>query len=145
MSYYNAAFVLALASVLTTAAISPLPGLNIDPASVTISGISSGADFVVNLHVAHSSVIKGLGVFAGQAYHCAVTRFPKDPLVPASTSVPVCDGCPKGQTLGYDHCKQHPEFVDVDMLVEYAKNQVIRLFCCTRPSISSRQSSHVLL
>lgn len=44
----------------------PLPTLNIDPTSITISGISSGADFVVNLHVAHSNTIKGVGVFAGQ-------------------------------------------------------------------------------
>jgi hypothetical protein len=59
------------------APVPPLPPLNIAPAGITISGISSGADFVVNLHVAHSSVINGVGVFAGQAYHCAVTRFPK--------------------------------------------------------------------
>ena len=44
-----------------------LPPLHIDPAGITISGISSGADFVVNLHVAHSSIISGVGVFAGQA------------------------------------------------------------------------------
>lgn len=107
---------------------SPLPALNIDPAGITISGISSGADFVVSLHVAHSSVISGVGVFAGQAYHCAVTRFPKDPMLPRATpglnlSVPVCDGCPDDMTLEYDHCKQNPEYVDVDALVEYAQNQ----------------------
>jgi hypothetical protein len=108
----------------------PLPPLNIDADGITISGISSGADFVVNLHVAHSSVIKGVGVFAGQAYHCAVTKFPKDPLVSGggvNSSVPVCDGgCPAGQTLGYDHCKQHPEYVDVDLLVAYAREQSAR-------------------
>eukprot|EP01043_Picozoa_sp_COSAG02_P080794 COSAG02_NODE_19388_length_884_cov_1.236943_1_plen_248_part_00 len=105
----------------------PLPALNIDPSAITISGISSGADFVVNLHVAHSSVIKGVGVFAGQAYHCAVTRFPKDPALKMfkglNSSVPVCDGCSPGETLEYDHCKQNPEYVDVDLLVEYARKQ----------------------
>lgn len=105
----------------------PLPALNIDPDGITISGISSGADFVVNLHVAHSSVIKGVGVFAGQAYHCAVTRFANDSIVTTgvslNSSVPVCDGCPAGSTLTYDHCKQHPEWVDVDLLVAYARQQ----------------------
>ena len=105
----------------------PLPALNIDPDKITISGISSGADFVVGLHVAHSSVIKGVGVFAGQAYHCAVTRFPKDPMLKNPTglnsSVPVCEGCPAGDTLEYDHCKNNPEYVDVDLLVEYARTQ----------------------
>lgn len=102
-----------------------LPALSIDPSSITISGISSGADFVVNLHVAHSQTIRGVGVFAGQAYHCAVTRFPKDELVKKSedTSVPVCDGCPINTTLTYDHCKNHPEWVDVDLLVAFARNQ----------------------
>lgn len=69
---------------------SPLPPLNIDPTKITISGISSGADFVVNLHVAHSKTISGVGVFAGQAYHCSVTRFSRDPMVPLNPSVPVC-------------------------------------------------------
>ena len=102
---------------------SPLPPLNIHPKGITISGISSGADFVVNLHVAHSSTISGVGVFAGQAYHCSVTRFPDDPMVPLNPGVPVCDGCPKNATLGYDHCKQNPEYVDVSLLVDYARQQ----------------------
>ena len=66
----------------------PLPALDIDPEGITISGISSGADFVVNLHVAHSSVIRGVGVFAGQAYHCSVTRFPKVCRPPSPTAPP---------------------------------------------------------
>ena len=116
---------LALCAPPVLLAAGPLPALNIDPDKITISGISSGADFVVGLHVAHSSVIKGVGVFAGQAYHCAVTRFPKDPMLKNPTglnsSVPVCDGCPAGDTLEYDHCKNNPEYVDVDLLVEYAR------------------------
>lgn len=104
----------------------------------------SPQDFAVQLHVAHSSTISGVGVFAGQAYHCAVTRFRHDPLFNRSTartchrlpfpdprcslnaSVPVCDGCPSGMTLGYDHCKASPELVDVDRLVEFAQQQSAR-------------------
>eukprot|EP00729_Bicosta_minor_P028416 gene28416-24868_t len=67
-----------------SAAATPLlPSLSIDPGSISISGLSSGADFVVQLQVAHSALIKGVGVFAGQPYHCAVHHFggPQDPLV----------------------------------------------------------------
>lgn len=78
--------------------------LCIDPATVSISGISSGADLVVQLQVAYSSLFVGVGVFAGQSYHCAVHKFPDDPIVPinstkASINVPYCDGCPRGETL----------------------------------------------
>ena len=105
-----------------------LPALSIDPSGITVSGISSGADFAVMLHVAHSSIIKGVGVFAGQAYHCAVTRFARDRLLPMwrrhnELRVPVCEGCPANTTLEYDHCKSYPERTDVDKLVAYAQEQ----------------------
>ena len=41
---------------------------NIDPDSVTISGISSGAAFATQFHVAHSALVKGVGMFAGGQY-----------------------------------------------------------------------------
>ena len=83
---------------------SPLPSLpgSIDHAAgVTISGISSGADFAVQFHVAFSSLVKGAGIFAGQAYHCAVTRFPADSTVPCNATPfallgPGCAGTPGG-------------------------------------------------
>jgi hypothetical protein len=101
------------AKALAAAPTPPLPAINVDPASVTVSGISSGADFAVNLHVAHSSIIRGVGVFAGQAYHCAVTRFPRDQLLPPSDNVPVCDGCPPNTTLQVSLCLR----VDVTLCV----------------------------
>eukprot|EP00470_Lotharella_oceanica_P001650 CAMPEP_0170168760 /NCGR_PEP_ID=MMETSP0040_2-20121228/1708_1 /TAXON_ID=641309 /ORGANISM="Lotharella oceanica, Strain CCMP622" /LENGTH=289 /DNA_ID=CAMNT_0010407103 /DNA_START=193 /DNA_END=1062 /DNA_ORIENTATION=- len=47
--------------------------------------------------------------------------FPMDELVEQTNSsgVPNCDGCPDGKTLIYDHCKNHPEFVDVGLLPAY--------------------------
>ena len=78
--------------------------LSIDPHAVSISGISSGADMAVQMQVAYSESICGVGVFAGQAYHCAVQRFPNDTLSRKPKdlqSVPYCDGCPKGTTLIY--------------------------------------------
>ena len=62
-----------------------LPQLHIAKDGVSISGLSSGADFVVQFQVAFSEVVKGLGVFAGQPYHCAVQMFEGDKLVNEST------------------------------------------------------------
>ena len=98
-----------------------LPHLNIDEKRISISGLSSGADFAVQFQVAFSKQIMGLGVFAGQPYHCAVTRFPNDPMEPLNPDVPICEGCPENKTLIYDHCKSHPDFVDVRILVEKAR------------------------
>ena len=60
------------------AAFPPIPKLNIDAAGISISGLSSGADFAANFQVAFSRTIMGLGVFAGQGFHCAAQRFPND-------------------------------------------------------------------
>merc|ERR1711862_440815 len=80
--------------LLFTSAVPPLPPLNVDPAGISVSGISSGADFAVQLQVAYSSLFVGAGVFAGQAYHCAVHRFPGEELQDLDPSVPYCDNCP---------------------------------------------------
>ena len=113
-----------------SAAPAPLPTLDIAPSGISISGLSSGADFVVQFQVAFSATVKGVGVFAGQPYHCAVTMFEGEPLVSpcfgthhwsnASTppsgctaekpspDVPYCYNCPPGgRTLLYDHCARH--------------------------------------
>eukprot|EP00038_Savillea_parva_P030423 m.77729 g.77729 ORF g.77729 m.77729 type:complete len:366 (+) comp9158_c0_seq2:273-1370(+) len=95
------------------------------PGNTTISGISSGADFAVQFHVAFSATINGVGVFAGQPFMCAVTRFPRDVLVNhTDPSVPICNGCPEGTTLVYDHCKNHPQNVDATMLASIAADMV---------------------
>jgi poly(3-hydroxybutyrate) depolymerase len=56
----------ALASLAT-----PLPALNADPGSVTVSGISSGGAMAIQAHVAWSGTFRGAAVFAGAAYDCA--------------------------------------------------------------------------
>jgi poly(3-hydroxybutyrate) depolymerase len=53
------------------AAVVPLPALNIEPGSVTVSGLSSGGFMANQLGVAHSATFKGVGVFAGGPYMCA--------------------------------------------------------------------------
>lgn len=50
----------------------PLQAFNVDSASVSVSGISSGAFMAVQLGVAYSSVFPaGFGAFAGGPYDCA--------------------------------------------------------------------------
>jgi poly(3-hydroxybutyrate) depolymerase len=48
-----------------------LPRLPIDPASVTVSGISSGGAMATQFHVAHSSLVRGAGLLAAPPYRCA--------------------------------------------------------------------------
>lgn len=49
----------------------PLPHLALNPQTITVSGFSSGAFMAVQMHVAHSSLIKGIAVFAGGPFGCA--------------------------------------------------------------------------
>jgi poly(3-hydroxybutyrate) depolymerase len=48
----------------------PLPALHADTV-FTVSGLSSGAYMAVQIHVAHSSRVKGIGAIAGGPYYCA--------------------------------------------------------------------------
>jgi len=48
-----------------------LPALNVDIAETSLSGISSGAFMAVQFQVAHSSIVKGVGIVAGGPYFCS--------------------------------------------------------------------------
>ncbi len=56
----------------------PLPALNVDPASVSVSGVSSGGSMAMQLGVAYSAQIMGVGVFAGYPYDCWRTDTRRD-------------------------------------------------------------------
>jgi poly(3-hydroxybutyrate) depolymerase len=62
--------VLVLATLIS-AEVVPLPELNLNKDTVTISGISSGGAMAVQMHVAYSSIFKGIGLFASLPYYCA--------------------------------------------------------------------------
>lgn len=50
----------------------PLPALNIEPGTASVSGLSSGGYMAVQLHVAYSATFKqGVGVVAAGPYDCA--------------------------------------------------------------------------
>eukprot|EP01048_Picozoa_sp_COSAG05_P033518 COSAG05_NODE_13486_length_428_cov_0.808511_1_plen_127_part_10 len=81
----------AFAAAVATAAAAAPPPLPASLASsldigdgLTVSGISSGADFAVQFHVAFSALVRGAGIFAGKPYHCSVTRFANDATIPCS-------------------------------------------------------------
>ena len=48
-----------------------LPAFNVDPAQITVSGLSSGGYFASQLGFAYSATFKGVGVFAAGPYPCA--------------------------------------------------------------------------
>src|SRR5438128_8053587 len=56
----------------------PLGRFPIDPAEVSVSGISSGAFMANQLHIAHSAGIVGAGMIAGGLYGCAVESVAED-------------------------------------------------------------------
>lgn len=54
-----------------------LPRLNIEPASVTVSGLSSGAFMAEQFLVAFSGTVKGAAAFAGGPYYCSQGQLTK--------------------------------------------------------------------
>ncbi|GAB5370676.1 hypothetical protein AAMO2058_001513600 [Amorphochlora amoebiformis] len=106
------------------ARIEPFPAVNIRKGHTVSIGHSHAGDFAHQLHIAFSSIINGTCGFHAQPYNCAVLRFELDRLVPQSNEshVPYCKGCPTGKTITYDHCKSHPEWVDVEKLEENLRN-----------------------
>lgn len=52
----------------------PLSRYPVDPAQVSVSGLSSGAFMASQLHIAHASQIMGVGLIGGGLYGCAVER-----------------------------------------------------------------------
>lgn len=51
--------------------IDPAPALRIDPARITVSGISSGGQMAHQLHIAHSDLFSGAAIIAGGPFGCA--------------------------------------------------------------------------
>lgn len=66
----TALFLLPLASA-ADQYIDQLPALNIDIAETSVSGISSGGFLAAQFGIAHSAMVKGVGVVAAGPYYCA--------------------------------------------------------------------------
>src|SRR5580704_11207444 len=73
----------------------PLGRFPVDPAEVSVSGISSGAFMANQLHIAHSAGIIGAGVIAGGLYGCTVDHELEDGVYAlASLAVGPCMSVP---------------------------------------------------
>ena len=89
----------------------PLPrGLLRADAELSVSGFSAGASAAVQLAVAHSSRVAGLGVFAGKPYWCE-------------------RGAGRAAYNGTSRevCRERPRAVDVGALLEYAELSLIHI------------------
>ena len=53
-----------------------LEAYGVDIHQTSVSGVSSGGAMAVQIHVAHSSIMRGVGVIAGVAYDCADSALP---------------------------------------------------------------------
>lgn len=53
----------------------PLPALNAETTTLTVSGVSSGGFMAIQMHVAHSSRVKGAAALAAGPYYCAQGSF----------------------------------------------------------------------
>src|SRR5215475_9960381 len=49
----------------------PLPAYGVDIHQTSVSGVSSGGAMAVQMHIAHSAIMRGVGVIAGVTYDCA--------------------------------------------------------------------------
>src|SRR5215475_11361184 len=87
-------FALSLCFVSSVLAAPPLPAYGIDIHQTSVSGVSSGAAMAVQMHVAHSSIMYGVGVIAGVAYDCA------DSSLPPGARLVRGLGCMEGEFLG---------------------------------------------
>lgn len=61
-------------------------GLNLEPSSTTVSGLSSGAFFAHQFHIAFSGTVAGAAVLAGGPYGCVEVI--KHPFLPRTTMDP---------------------------------------------------------
>ena len=86
---------------------------NIDPARITVSGVSSGAMMATQLHVAHSALVSGAALISGGPYYCAEGELTKG-----------LGACMKGGDVGLQglveyawHASEAREIDDVSNLV----------------------------
>ncbi len=87
----------------------PLPALNIDITQTSVSGLSSGGFMAVQIGIAYSSIIKGVGVVAGGPYYCS-----QDSALIATTKC----SC---TILPASACAVTPASTDVPKLVSFTK------------------------
>ncbi len=61
-------------AIIASAQVGPLPSLNIDLASITVSGFSSGGALAPQFHIAYSANVSGAVGWSGKPYLYKVIR-----------------------------------------------------------------------
>ena len=92
--------------LVSASSVTRLPAMGLNDSYVTVSGLSSGGYFAVQMHVAFSKTFQGAGVFAGGPFFCA--GLPPGSIVTAQTT-----------------CMNKPGLIDVDALVTVTKNTAL--------------------
>lgn len=92
----------------------PLPELNIDPATVVMTGLGDSADFAHQFHISFAQMVSGACVFSGQPYNCATASNAGDGLE-WHAKILANGGAASSAN---DHCKSNPNVVDVGSLVD---------------------------
>src|SRR5476649_1730029 len=100
---------LSASSIADSTTVPPLPALNIDITQTSVSGLSSGGFMAVQLRVAHSSIIKGVGVVPGGPDYCS------------QDSVLIATGKYSCTRLPGAACDVTPTSTDVPELVSFTK------------------------
>lgn len=80
----------------------PLPTFRVDLPQTSISGLSSGAYMAVQFAVAHSALVRGVGVIAGGPYYCARGNVVTATTICSCTNVPmifVCGAAPSATKI----------------------------------------------
>src|SRR5690349_19721676 len=93
MKHIGCIFFLSLCFASPVLAAPPLPSYAVDINRTSVSGVSSGGAMAVQMHVAHSSIMRGVGVIAGVTYDCANSTLPS-----ASLSLVQGASCMDGST-----------------------------------------------
>lgn len=129
-----------LLAVLATASAKAvkLTALNIDPNSVTVSGLSAGGFMAVQMHVAFSALVNGSAIFAGGPYYCAEDNL----IIAEDECMYALMGGPKTDTL-IKYTKDEAVQGNIDA-VSNLKDDKIYLFSGTKDTVVNPKVMHAL-
>jgi poly(3-hydroxybutyrate) depolymerase len=98
--------VVCMAYGVTAASAAALGSYNVDPNSISVSGLSSGGYMAAQLGVAYSDIFtKGFGVFAGGPYDCARSQYVRWLMFQSNDTVVISDSAFL-QTVHYLHVQR---------------------------------------
>jgi esterase/lipase superfamily enzyme len=114
-----------MAIAVTAASAAALSSYNVDPNSISVSGLSSGGFMAAQLGVAYSDIFtKGFGVFAGGPYDCARNQYVRSLIFQFDYTVVFSDSAFL-QTVHYLHVQRETIYLDSSLkheILEWKQN-----------------------